>query len=196
MQGLADGYFILPYTIADYLGRRPPGQGTTNHPAFAEARAEVLARTARLLAIRGTKTVDEFHRELGTLMWDRCGMSRSEAGLTSALERLPSLREEFWRDAHVVGGHEEFNQALERAGRVADLLELAELICQDALERRESCGGHFRVECQTPDGEARRDDAAHCVVSAWEFTGVGKPPALHKEPLAFDHVQLTQRSYK
>jgi len=196
MQGLADGYFILPYTIADYVVRRAPEQGKTDHPEFAKTCAEASSRTKRLLSIHGKKTVDAFHRELGKLMWDDCGMSRSEDGLTRALACIPSMREEFWKHVNVLGGGEEFNQALERAGRVADFLEFAELLCGDALERRESCGGHFRVESQTPDGEALRDDTNYCYVSAWEFAGVGQPPRLHKEPLQFESVQLAQRSYK
>ncbi len=196
MQGLADGYFILPYAIGDHLARVAPGQMIEDHPAFQQVCHDVTEWMTTLLSIRGKRTVDSFHRELGRLMWDSCGMSRSEPGLRKALERLPALREEFWHDVKVVGRGDELNQALERAGRVADFLEFSELMCQDALHRRESCGGHFRVECQTPDGEALRDDQHFCYVAAWGFAGVGQPAILHKEPLQFEHVQLTQRSYR
>ncbi len=196
MQGLADGYFILPATISGYLAGVKPGQVQTDCAEFAQVAGEVRSRIDRLLAIKGRKTVDTFHRELGQLMWNDCGMERSAETLQRALARIPALREEFWRDVTVLGGGEEFNQALERAGRVADFLEFAELLCRDALMREESCGGHFRLEYQTPDGEARRDDERCCFVAAWEHAGEGKPPTLHKEPLVFEHVQLAQRSYK
>ena len=196
MQGLADGYFILPHTLTDYVASRRPGQVTTAHPAFAAARRDVQERTQRLLGVRGKRTVDEFHRELGQLMWDACGMSRSREGLTRALEDIPRIREAFWKDLTVLGGGEELNQALEKAGRVADFLECAELICRDALHREESCGGHFRVEHQTPDGEAQRNDAQYCYAAAWQFPGDGQTPALHQEPLRFEAVPLQQRSYK
>ena len=196
MQGLADGYFIAPYTVGDYLAGLPAGTSTAALPAFAQSCAEATDRTQRLLAIKGKRTVDDVHRELGKLMWDECGMTRSEASLKKALERIPALREQFWKNITVVGGGEELNQALERAGRVADFLEFAELLCRDALDRRESCGGHFRVEHQTPDGEAKRDDANYCYVAAWEYGGPGQAPRLHKEPLQFEHVQLAQRSYR
>jgi succinate dehydrogenase / fumarate reductase flavoprotein subunit len=196
MQGLADGYFVLPYTIGDHLARHM-GEGIeTDHPEFAATEDEVRARVDRLLSVRGGRTVDSFHRELGKLLWDNCGMARSEAGLKEALERIPDLREEFWRDVTVVDSGDTINQSLEKAGRVADFLELAELMCRDALERSESCGGHFRVESQTQEGEALRDDENFSYVSAWEHTGDGEEPRLHKEPLEFEYVKLTQRSYK
>ncbi len=196
MQGLADGYFVLPSTIGDYLagvamGDTPP----PDHPAFAQAEAEAEGRIDRLLSISGTRTVDQFHRELGLLLWEHCGMARTEAGLTTALERLPQLRDEFWHDVKVPGTGTMLNQGLEKAQRVADFLELGELMCLDALHRRESCGGHFRVESQTPDGEAQRDDERFSYVAAWQHgTGPGDP-VLHKEPLGFDYVHPTQRTY-
>ncbi|HTS89619.1 MAG TPA: fumarate reductase/succinate dehydrogenase flavoprotein subunit [Gemmatimonadales bacterium] len=196
MQGLADGYFVIPYTIGDYLARARLPRVDATHPAFRAAEAEVTARTERLLRTRGKRTVDSFHRELGKLMWDHCGMTRDAAGLKANLERIPRLREEFWRDVNVPGSGEELNQALEKAGRVADFLEFAELICQDALHREESCGGHFRVEYQTADGEARRDDEHFCYVAAWEYRGEGQAAVLHKEPLEFENVHLSTRSYK
>ncbi|MBI4597534.1 MAG: fumarate reductase/succinate dehydrogenase flavoprotein subunit [Candidatus Omnitrophica bacterium] len=196
MQGLADGYFILPSTLSDYLARMKPGVATANRPEFSTAAAQIASRVKRLLSIRGKTSVDAFHRELGKLMWNECGMSRSAQSLAKALETIPKLRERFWRDVNVLGGGEELNQALERAGRVADFLEFAELLAQDALHREESCGSHFRIEHQTPDGEAKRDDERFCYVAAWEHKGEGKPPELHKEPLTFDHVQLQQRNYK
>jgi succinate dehydrogenase / fumarate reductase, flavoprotein subunit len=195
MQGLADGYFILPYTIGDYLANAKLPKADTTHPAFAESDAEVKARVKRLLAIRGTRTVDSFHRELGHIMWDNCGMARTDASLRRALTQIPQLREEFWNNVNVLGENEELNQSLEKAGRVADFLELGELICTDALNRTESCGGHFREESQTADGEALRDDEHFSHVSAWEYTGVGNEPALHKEPLEFEYVHPSQRSY-
>ena len=196
MQSLADGYFILPVTIGDYLARIAPSAANADHPAFRRARDEVTARIKRLLSIRGRKSADAFHRELGRLMWEACGMARSAEGLKQALARIPPLREEFWSQVHVLGGEETFNQALEHAGRVADFLEFGELMCIDALHREESCGSHFRIEHQTPDGEAQRNDAQFAYVAAWEYQGDGKPPLLHKEPLIFEHVQPTQRSYK
>ena len=196
MQGLADGYFIVPLTVADYLAARAPQRGSTAHPSFVAARGGVAERTQRLLGLRGTQPVEAFHRELGKLMWDECGMSRSASGLRRALTEIPRIREAFWKDAAVLGDGQELNQALEKAGRVADFLEFAELVCQDALHREESCGGHFRVEHQTSDGEARRDDARFCYVAAWECRGEGGLPELHKEPLQFEHVPLAQRSYK
>ena len=196
MQGLADGYFILPLTLADFLAGRPPRQDETAHPAFAAARGEVEARVRRLLSVRGARTVDAFHRDLGKLMWDLCGMSRNAEGLKQALAEIPRLRESFWKDVTVLGGGEELNQALEKAGRVADFLEFAELVCRDALHREESCGGHFRVEHQTTDGEAKRNDAQFCYVAAWQPAGEGQPPVLHREPLAFDAIPLSERSYK
>jgi succinate dehydrogenase / fumarate reductase flavoprotein subunit len=196
MQGLADGYFILPYTIGDYLAQAKLDKIDPAHPDCAAVEAEVRERTARFFAVKGTRSVDSFHRELGKTVWDHCGMSRRAAGLDKALGRIPELREAFWKDLRLLGSGEELNQSLEKAGRVADFLEFAELMCYDARQREESCGGHFREEYQTPDGEALRNDAAFCHVSAWEFTGVGKTPSLHKEPLTFEQVHLTQRSYK
>jgi succinate dehydrogenase / fumarate reductase flavoprotein subunit len=196
MQGLADGYFILPYTIGDYLASHKLAPVDTTHAAFRAAEAEISARTKRFLSINGKRTVDQFHRELGRIMWEFCGMARNEQGLKTALERIPALREEFWKDVNVPGSDVELNQALEKAGRVADFFELAELMCRDALHRRESCGGHFREESQTPDGEAQRDDEHYAYAAAWEFQGEGKAPVMHKEPLVFENVHLAQRSYK
>ncbi len=196
MQGLADGYFVLPNTIGDYLATARPQKVDESHPAFRDAIAQVAERTARLLAIDGKRTVDSFHRELGKIMWDYCGMARNDAGLRKALERIPELREEFWRNVNVPGSDQQLNQALEKAGRVADFLELAELMCIDALDRKESCGGHFREESQTPDGEALRDDENFTYAAAWEFAGEGRAPILNKEPLVFENVKLSQRSYK
>jgi len=196
MQGLADGYFVLPSTISDYLASARPAPVDSSHPEFRRAEAEVAERTGKFLAIRGKRTVDSFHRELGRIMWDRCGMTRSAAGLQEALSRIPELREEFWRNVNVPGSDAELNQALEKAGRVADFLELGELICLDALHRRESCGGHFREEFQTEDGEALRDDEHFAYVAAWEYTGDLRSPRLHQEPLEFEYVHLAQRSYK
>jgi succinate dehydrogenase / fumarate reductase flavoprotein subunit len=196
MQGLADGYFILPYTIADYIGRTRPDKVDEGHSAFRAVEEEVLGRITRLLDVKGKRTVDSFHRELGRIMWDDCGMARDDAGLRRALEKIPELRAEFWESVRVLEGNEEVNQSLEKAGRVADFLELGELICIDALHRTESCGGHFRKESQTPDGEALRDDEHFAYVAAWEYTGTLARPNLHKEPLHFEYVHLTQRSYK
>jgi succinate dehydrogenase / fumarate reductase, flavoprotein subunit len=196
MQGLADGYFVIPNTIGDYLATHKLAKVDASHPAFREALDRVAERTKRFLAIDGKRTVASFHRELGKIMWEYCGMSRNEAGLKVALTKIPELREEFWRNVNVPGSDAELNQALEKAGRVADFLELAELMCIDALDRTESCGAHFREESQTPDGEALRDDAHFAYVAAWEYAGEGKPPILNKEPLVFEHVQLSQRSYK
>jgi succinate dehydrogenase / fumarate reductase flavoprotein subunit len=197
MQGLADGYFILPNTISDYLaGLLGTAPVPTDDPVFKAAEAEVADRVGRLLAVKGRYTVDHFHRELGKIMWDNCGMARSEESLKKALSEIPSLREDFHRDVRVLGDDRSLNQSLEKAGRVSDFFELAELLCTDALHREESCGGHFRVEHQTEDGEALRDDEHFAYVAAWEFTGVGSPPELHKEPLEFEFVHLAQRSYK
>jgi succinate dehydrogenase / fumarate reductase flavoprotein subunit len=196
MQGLADGYFIIPYTIGDYLANTKLDKVNVDRPEFQAAKNGVTETANRLLGIKGKRTVDAFHRELGAIMWEDCGMARNAAGLKRALERIPALREEFWRNVNVPGSDAELNQALEKAGRVADFLEFAELMCTDALHREESCGGHFREEYQTPDGEAQRDDARFTYAAAWEFAGVGKAPILHKEPLAFENVPLTQRSYK
>jgi len=194
MQGLADGYFVLPTTIGDYLARGVP-KLAADDPAIAEAETAVRERIEKLLAINGTRTVDDFHRELGHIMWDMCGMERTEAGLRKALERIPELRREFWENVKIPGSADTLNQALEKAGRVADFLEQAELMCLDALHRTESCGGHFRAESQTPDGEALRDDENFSYVAAWEFTGTGAAPVLHKEDLVFDYVHPSQRSY-
>lgn len=196
MQGLADGYFILPYTIADYLARTEPGAVSDDDPECRKAEEEVSRRSKKLLSIRGRRTADDFHRELGRLMWNECGMSRSEEGLKKALKKIPEIREEFWGNVNVLGGEEELNEALEKAGRVADFLEFAELMCYDALERKESCGAHFRVEYQTPDGEARRDDQHFKHVAAWEFQGLGEKPKLHKEPVEFEFVDLVERDYR
>ena len=196
MQGLADGYFVLPSTVSSYLAGQPMGKTpSTEGAAFADAEAAVRGRIETLLAIDGSRTVDSFHRDLGLLMWDHCGMARNEAGLVEALERLPGLRAEFWRDVKVPGTGVMLNQGLEKAQRVADFLELAELMCFDALHRTESCGGHFRQESQTPEGEARRDDESFSYVAAWEHGGGPSDPVLHKEPLTFEHVKPSQRSY-
>jgi succinate dehydrogenase / fumarate reductase flavoprotein subunit len=196
MQGLADGYFVLPATIGDYLA---PLLGTdpvpVTDPAFTEAEAAVGDQVRRLLSIKGKHTVDHFHRELGKVLWDNCGMARSAESLDKALGEIPALREEFWSDVRVLGENESFNQSLEKAGRVADFLEFGELLCRDARHREESCGGHFRTEHQTEDGEALRDDAEFGYVAAWEWAG-GDAPVLHKESLTFDNVALAQRSYK
>ena len=196
MQGLADGYFIIPATLGDYLATAKLERLDEKHPGFAAVEAEVADRTRRLLAVGGSRTVDSFHRELGRYMWDWCGMERNAKGLSLALQRIPELRQEFWRDVRVPGTGEELNQSLEKAGRVADFMEFAELMCRDALHREESCGGHFRAEHQTEDGEARRDDERFCYVAAWEYSGQDRAPAMHKEPLAFEYVQLATRSYK
>jgi len=196
MQGLADGYFVLPNTINDYLADATKhGTIDESHPAVTEALASVKERVDKLLSIKGNRSVDSFHKELGTIMWEYCGMERTEAGLQIAIEKIRGLREEYWRNVRVTGQNEEFNQALERAGRVADFLELGELMCIDALHRRESCGGHFRAESQTEDGEALRDDDQYLYVAAWEYGGEGKP-VLHKEPLEYKFIELKQRSYK
>jgi succinate dehydrogenase flavoprotein subunit len=196
MQGLADGYFVLPNTINDYLADGPFAEVDASHPAVIESVTAVRARIDKLLSVDGSRTVDSFHRELGRLMWDYCGMERSEEGLRKALTRIRELKKEYWSDVRVLGTNEELNQALERAGRVADFFELGELMCIDALVRRESCGGHFRVESQTPDGEALRDDDQFAYVSAWEFGGEDRRPILHKEPLLYEYVEMKQRSYK
>jgi succinate dehydrogenase / fumarate reductase flavoprotein subunit len=196
MQGLADGYFIIPNTIGDYLASQKLATVDVTHDAFREAVSAVSERTNRFLSISGKRTVASFHRELGKIMWDYCGMSRSDAGLKLALRRIPELRDEFWRDVNVPGSDVELNQALEKAGRVADFFELGELMCIDALHRTESCGGHFREESQTPDGEALRDDANFAYVAAWEYAGERQSPILNKEPLVFENVKLSQRSYK
>jgi succinate dehydrogenase / fumarate reductase flavoprotein subunit len=196
MQGLCDGYFVIPYTLANYLGSTQLPTVTTEHDAFKEASNAVQARIDRLLSVKGSKTPRQLHRELGRVLWDDVGMSRNDAGLRQALARVPQLREEFWQNVSVPGPRDNLNKNLEYAGRVADYLEFAELLALDALERTESCGAHFREESETPEGEARRDDANFSYVAAWEFNGVGTTPTVHKEPLEFEYVKPSQRSYK
>ena len=196
MQGLADGYFIIPYTIGDYLANAKPAKVDADHAECKKAEDDVKGRIDKLLSIRGKRTVDSLHRELGHIMWEHCGMARTKQGLEQALELIPPLREEFWNNVNVLGDGAEMNVSLEKAGRVADFLEFAELLCHDALDRDESCGGHFRAEHQTDDGEAIRDDEKFCHVSAWEHAGVGQAPKLNKEPLEFENVHLATRSYK
>jgi succinate dehydrogenase / fumarate reductase flavoprotein subunit len=197
MQGLADGYFVIPYTIGDYLagmlGQKPV---PTDDPVFKDAERTVADQVHRLLSVNGTKSVDQLHRELGQIMWNRAGMARNDAGLQSAISEIASLREEFWRDVKVTGDGLSFNQQLEKACRVADFMEMGELLCRDALHREESCGGHFREESQTEDGEALRDDDRFAYVAAWEWTGEHTPQKLHREELTFEYVKLAQRSYK
>jgi succinate dehydrogenase / fumarate reductase flavoprotein subunit len=195
MHGLADGYFVIPNTIAGYLATVKPTNGQTDNPEFKKSIEDVQATHKKLLGINGKKTVSEFMRELGGLMWENCGMARSKESLETNLKKIPALREEFWKNVKVTGTGTEFNQDLENAGRTADFLEFAELMCRDALHRNESCGGHFRVEYQD-EGEAQRDDANYCYVGAWEFKGDNKEPELHKEPLKFENVHLAVRSYK
>ncbi len=196
MQGLADGYFVIPYTIGDYLAGESREKVDENHPAFKEAEQRVKDSINKLLSIKGEKTVDEFHKELGKIMWEYCGMSRTAEGLKKAKGMVKELREEFWRNVKVIGENEELNMTLEKAGRVADFLELGELMIDDALHRNESCGGHFREEYQTEDGEAQRDDENYAYVAAWEYKGENQDAVMHKEDLAFENVKLTQRSYK
>jgi succinate dehydrogenase / fumarate reductase flavoprotein subunit len=196
MQGLADGYFIIPYTIADYLSQTEPVSITVEQPEFKKSEADAESLVKNLLSINGNRTVNEFHRELGKIMWDNVGMSRSEKSLETALKKIPELRAEFWENLKVPGSGAELNQELEKAGRVADFLEFGELMARDALHRNESCGGHFREEHQMPDGEARRDDENFCYVAAWEFKGSGKEPEMHTEPLDFENVEPAVRSYK
>ena len=196
MQGLADGYFVIPYTIGGYLAGVKPGTVTAENPEFKKSIEEVKSYRDKLLSVNGKKTVSEFMRELGGLMWENCGMARSKESLETNLKKIPALREEFWKNVKVTGTGAELNQDLENAGRTADFLEFGELLCRDALHRNESCGGHFRVEFQTDDGEAMRNDADYCYVGAWEYKGDGKEPELHKEPLKFDNVHLAVRSYK
>jgi len=196
MQGLADGYFVIPATIADYLAGQMNKRPSTDGPEFKRAQDEVAERVRRLLSAKGTRTVDSFHRQLGGIMWEFCGMARSAEGLKKARGEIRALREQYWNEVRVTGTGEEPNQALEKAGRVGDFFELAELMCIDALHREESCGGHFRVEHQTPDGEALRNDDEYLYVAAWEFTGIDNEPRLHKEPLAYEEVKLATRSYK
>ena len=198
MQGLADGYFILPYTLPNYLAAQMGKRPSTDHPEFKKTESDVRAKIDNLLKINGKRSLDSIHRELGALLWEKCGMSRNAKGLREALSKIPDLREEFWNNVRVPGDGEDFNQSLERAGRVADFLEFAELTCTDALARDESCGAHFREEHQTPEGEALRDDENFATVFAWEFQGNGRiePPKLHREPLHFETIHLTQRNYK
>jgi succinate dehydrogenase / fumarate reductase flavoprotein subunit len=196
MQGLADGYFVLPYTIGNYLapirGMRPD----VNSPEFRQTEQEVRARIQRILSVKGKRTADSFHKEIGKLLWDECGMSRNKEGLISAIKRFDEIREEFWSDLRVMGTSEELNQSLEKAGRVSDFIDFGQLMCEDALARNESCGGHFRVEYQTPDGEALRNDNDYFFVAAWRFTGEGTPPEMIKEPLQYENVKPITRSYK
>jgi succinate dehydrogenase / fumarate reductase flavoprotein subunit len=196
MQGLADGYFIASYTLANYLadhlGEKPV---PTDDPAFTTTEAQVNDQVSRLLSIPGTRSVDYFHRELGKVIWDQCGMARNRAGLEKAISEIAAIRDEFWTDVRVLGEGDTINQSLEKAGRVADFLEFGELLVRDALHREESCGGHFREEHQTPDGEALRNDEEFAYTAGWEYGGGGEP-ILHKEPLEFEYVHLTQRSYK
>jgi len=196
MQGLADGYFVLPATVSDFLGRAGPAPGDDSHPAVKEAVDAVREKTTRLLDVNGSTTVDDFHRELGSLMWDHVGMARSEEGLRTVLDRIPELRERFWKDVRVPGSAATLNQSLEKAGRVADFLEFGEVMAYDALERDESAGAHYRVEHTTDEGEAKRNDEEYSYVSVWEHNGVGQKPTLNKEPLEFEYVTPSQRSYK
>ncbi len=196
MQGLADGYFVIPYTLGDYLANIGPKAVDTSHPAFEQTKQSVLERINKLLALKGDRTVNDYHRELGHIMWEYCGMARTEEGLIKAKGLIRELRADFWKNARVSGTNEEFNQNLENAGRVADFLELGELMVDDALDRKESCGGHFRLESQTDEGEALRDDDNYAYAAAWEYKGDNQPEELHKEELVFENVKLSQRSYK
>jgi len=196
MQGLADGYFVIPYTLAHYIASTPLEKVTTDHDAFAEAENNVRQRIDQMLSLKGSETPRSLHRRLGRILWDQVGMSRTDAGLKAALTEIPKLREEFWQNITVAGDANHLNKNLEYAGRVADYLEFGELLALDALHRTESCGGHFREESQTPEGEALRDDEKYCYAAAWQFNGVSQSPTLHEEPLAFENVKLTQRSYK
>ena len=195
MQGYGR-HFVLPYTLSNYLAQAKLEPLTTDHEAFRAVEEEENGRVERLLKANGERSVDSYHRELGQILWEYCGMERSEEGLKKALELIPTLREEYWQNVRVPGESEELNQSLEKAGRVADFMELAELMCIDALQRKESCGAHFRSEYQTADGEARRDDENYAYVAAWEYAGDGRAPILNKEPLTFEYVALSQRSYK
>jgi len=196
MQGLADGYFVAPLTVGNYLATIPREPVTTDHPAFADVERDVRQKAERLMSVNGHKTVDEFHIELGRVMWEACGMERNGASLKAALEKIPDIRERFWKEVRVPGSADTLNQSIEKAGRVADFLEFGEIMCWDALTREESCGAHYRSEHTTPDGEAARNDRDFSFVSVWEFQGVGKEPTLHKEPLEFENVQPSTRSYK
>jgi succinate dehydrogenase / fumarate reductase flavoprotein subunit len=195
MQGLADGYFVLPYTIGDYLAGTKLAKVDNTQSEFRAAEEAIKEQTRRFLSIKGKRTVDSFHKQLGKIMWEYCGMARDKAGLTKALELIPALKEEFWSNLNVPGSADSLNQALENAGRVADFIELGELMCRDALHREESCGGHFRTEYQE-EGEAKRNDDEFAYVAAWEYAGEGKAPILNKEPLVYDNVHLSTRSYK
>jgi len=196
MQGLGDGYFIAPYTISNYLGGTKLSPVDVSHPAFKDREREIDCAIQKLLSNKGSRPVDEFHKELGRIMWNHCGMARNAAGLKKTAEMISSLRDSFWRDVRVPGSSDDFNQEIEKAQRVADFLELGELIARDALLRDESCGCHFREEHQTEDGEAKRNDEQYRYVAAWEFKGPGQPPELHKETLEFEYVKPGQRSYK
>ncbi|MEM9489335.1 MAG: fumarate reductase/succinate dehydrogenase flavoprotein subunit [Myxococcota bacterium] len=196
MQGLADGYFVIPYTLGHYLATARPAKVGTDHAEFKKAEADVKGRVDRLLAIGGKRTVDSFHRELGQIMWNNCGMSRNAEGLREAIDKIAALRNEFWENVRVLGGSETFNQSLEKAGRVADFLEFGEVMCRDALERKESAGGHFREEYQTEEGEALRDDENFAHAAVWEYQGEGQEPVRHVEPMVFENVKLATRSYK
>ena len=196
MQGLADGYFVIPYTLGNFFASNPKNRPSEDHPEFKQTEDVINARIQKMLSIRGKRTVRDFHRSLGKIMWGKCGMARNEQGLKEALHEIPALRQEFWENVNVLGGNEELNQALEQAGRVADFLEFGELLCYDALHREESCGGHFREEYQTEDGEALRQDDKFSYVAAWEYTGVDSYPELNKEPLVYEEVKMATRSYK
>jgi succinate dehydrogenase / fumarate reductase flavoprotein subunit len=196
MQGLADGYFVIPYTIANYLAQTKPGKVKADHAECLKSIADVKAERDRFLSVNGKKTVTEFMREVGVLMWNNVGMARSEQSLNETLREIPAIREEFWKNVKVTGSGQELNQQLENAGRTADFIDFAELLSRDALHRQESCGGHFRVEHQYPDGEAKRDDANFAYSAAWEYKGPGQAAELHQEPLKFENVHLAVRSYK
>lgn len=196
MQGLADGYFVIPFTLSNYLAQTKLEKVDTDHPEFKKANADIKAQVQKFLSIKGKRSTDSFHRELGNICWEHCGMARNAAGLKEALKKIPVLREEFYKNLNLIGSGEELNQSLEKAGRVADFFELAELMCIDALNREESCGGHFREEHQTEEGEAKRDDDNFCYAAAWEYSGDTAKPILNKEPLKYEYVKLTQRSYK
>jgi succinate dehydrogenase / fumarate reductase flavoprotein subunit len=196
MQGLGDGYFVLPYTIGNYFASSKQAKPSVSNLEFSRAEENIRAFTNKLLAVKGRRTALSLHRELGKLLWEKCGMARNEAGLKEALKRIPELREEFWKNVNVTGESGDLNQALEYAGRVADFMEFSELLCTDALHRRESCGGHFREEFQTPDGEALRDDEHFSYVAAWEYKGPAQAPVLHREPLVYEEVHMSTRSYK
>jgi succinate dehydrogenase / fumarate reductase flavoprotein subunit len=197
MQGLADGFFVVPYTIGDYLaGQKPGSRPSTDHAAFGAAEKNVADLVAKLLSIKGKEPVAHYHKRLGKIMWDHCGMSRTKEGLTRAIAEIQALKKEFWSNVNIPGSAESLNQALEKAGRVADFIELGELMCRDALTREESCGGHFREEYQYPDGECKRDDEKFAHVAAWEFQGEGKDPLRNVEPLNYETVKMSVRSYK